>query len=75
MGTGNFIGHQNNNITIYVTKLYNEAKYLQPQIPFKSFVRHVSKYLLREVQITLMTKEIEDMNELERILDLSLIHI
>ena len=72
MGVGNFIGHNNNNnnITIYVTKLYNEAKYLEPQIPFKSFVRHVSKHLPREVQTTLMTKEIEDMNELERILDI-----
>ena len=57
-------------ITIYVTKLYNEAKYLEPQIPFKSFVRHVSKHLPRDVQTTLMTKEIEDMNELERILDI-----
>ena len=45
MGTGNFVGNQNNNITIYVTKLYNEAKYLEPPIPFKSFVRHVSKHL------------------------------
>ena len=69
MGTGNFVGNQNNNITIYVTKLYNEAKYLEPPIPFKSFVRHVSKHLPREVQITLITKEINDMNELERILD------
>ena len=70
MGTGDFVGHPNNNITIYVTKLYNEAKYLEPQIPFKSFVRHVSKHLPRDVQTTLMTKEIEDMNELERILDI-----
>ena len=31
MGVGNFIGH--NNITMYVTKLYNEAKYLEPPIP------------------------------------------
>ena len=69
MGTGNFVGNQNNNITIYVTKLYNEAKYLEPPIPFKSFVRHVSKHLPREFQVTLMTKEINDMNELERILD------
>ena len=71
MGTGDFLGHpNNNNLTIYVTKLYNEAKYLEPQIPFKSFVRHVSKHLPKDVQTTLMTKEIEDMNELERILDI-----
>ena len=69
MGSGNFGGSQNNNITIYVTRLYNEAKYLEPPLLFKSFVRHVSKHLPREVQITLMTKEINDMNELERILD------
>ena len=79
MGAGNYIGHNNNNnITMYVTKLYNEAKYLEPPIPFKSFVRYISKHLPREVQITLMTKEIENLNELERILDilqLSLIHI
>ena len=68
MGAGNFIGH--NNITMYVTKLYNEAKYLEPPIPFKLFVRYVSKHLPREVQITLMTKEIENLNELERILDI-----
>ena len=31
MGAGNFMGRNpnNNNITIYVTKLYNEAKYLE----------------------------------------------
>ena len=68
MGAGNFVGH--NNITMYVTKLYNEAKYLEPPIPFKSFVRYVSKHLPREVQITLMTKEIENLSELERILDI-----
>ena len=61
MGAGNFIGH--NNITMYVTKLYNEAKYLEPPIPFKSFVRYVSKHLPREVQVTLMTKEIENLSE------------
>ena len=71
MGTGDFVGHpnNNNNLTIYVTKLYNEAKYLEPQIPFKSFIRHVSKHLPREVQITLMTREIADINELENMLD------
>ena len=70
MGTGNFIGPNKNNITIYVTKLYNEAKYLEPPIPFKSFVQHVSKHLPREVQVTLMTKEIESLNELEKLLDI-----
>ena len=49
MGAGNFMGH--NNITMYVTKLYNEAKYLELPIPFKSFVRYVSKHLPREVQV------------------------
>ena len=72
MGAGYFMGRNlsNNNITIYVTKLYNEAKYLEPPIPFKSFVRYVSKHLQREVQVTLMTKEIETLNELERVLDI-----
>ena len=51
-------------------KLYNEAKYLEPPIPFKSFVRYVSKHLPREVQVTLMTKEIENLDELERVLDI-----
>ena len=50
MGAGNFVGH--NNITMYVTKLYNEAKYLEPPIPFKSFVRYVSKHLPRAVSYT-----------------------
>ena len=69
MGPGNFGGH-NNNITIYVTRLYNEAKYLEPPIPFRSFVRHISKHLPREVQITLMTREIAEINELEKKLDI-----
>ena len=68
MGTGNFGGH-NNNITIYVMKIFNEAKYLEPPLPFRSFVRHISKHLPREVQITLMTREVADINELENILD------
>ena len=51
-------------------RLYNEAKYLEPPIPFKLFVRYVSKHLPREVQVTLMTKEIETLNELERVLDI-----
>ena len=70
MGPGNFGGHNNNNVTIYVMRLYNEAKYLEPPLPFKSFVRHISKHLPREVQITLMTREINDINELEKILDI-----
>ena len=68
MGVGNFVGQ--NNITMYVMKLYNEAKYLEPPIPFQSFVRYVSKHLPREAQVTLMTKEIESLSELERILDI-----
>ena len=68
MGAGNFMGQ--NNITMYVSKLYNEAKFLEPPIPFKSFVRYVSKHLPREAQITLMTKDIENLSELERILDI-----
>ena len=47
----------------------NEAKYLEPPLPFQSFVRHISKHLPREVQITLMTREVSDINELEKILD------
>ena len=50
--------------------MYNEAKYLEPPIPFQSFVRYVSKHLPREAQVTLMTKEIENLSELERILDI-----
>ena len=68
MGTGNFGGH-NNNITIYVMRIFNEAKYLEPPLLFRSFVRHISKHLPREVQITLMTREVADINELENILD------
>ena len=68
MGTGNFGGH-NNNITVYVMKIFNEAKYLEPPLPFRSFVRHVRKHLPREVQITLMTREVADINELKNVLD------
>ena len=49
--------------------IYNEAKYLEPPLPFRSFVRHISKHLPREVQITLMTREIRNINELENMLD------
>ena len=69
MGPGNFGGH-NNNVTIYVTRLYNEAKYLEPPLPFRSFVRHISKHLPREVQISLKTREIAEISELEKILDI-----
>ena len=58
MGSGNF-GTNGNNVTIYVMKMYNEAKYLEPPLPFRSFVRHISKHLPREVQINLMTREVE----------------
>ena len=68
MGNGNFC-RMNNHLTIYVMNIYNEAKYLEPPLPFRSFVRHVSKHLPREVQITLMTKEITNINELENMLD------
>ena len=77
MATGNF-SRINNHLNIYVMKIFNEAKYLEPPLPFRSFVRHISKHLPREVQITLMTREIGDINELENMLDvlqLSLIHI
>ena len=86
MGSGN-LGTHSNNVTIYVMKIYNEAKYLEQLLPFRSFVRHISKHLPREVQITLMMREITDISELEKILDifqnirdremgrLSLIHI
>ena len=50
--------------------LYNEAKYLEPPLPFRSFVRHISKHLPREVQITLMTREITNISELENMLDI-----
>ena len=53
-----------------MTQLYNEVKYLEPPIPFKSFVRYVSKHLPQEVQITLMTKEISNLSELEKVLDI-----
>ena len=68
MVPGNFGIH--NNVTIYVMKMYNEAKYLEPPLPFRSFVRHISKHLLREVQVTLMTREIVEISELEKILDI-----
>ena len=32
MGSGNF-GTNGNNVTIYVMKMYNEAKYLEPPLP------------------------------------------
>ena len=51
-------------------KIYNEVKYLEPPLPFRSFVRHISKYLSREVQITLMIQEIAEISELEKILDI-----
>ena len=50
-------------------KIFNEAKYLEPLLPFRSFVRHISKHLPRQVQITLMTREIVNINELESMLD------
>ena len=68
MGTGSF-GGPNNNITGYVMRIFNEAKYLEPPLPFRSFVRHISKHLPREVQITLMTREVANISELENILD------
>ena len=69
MGTGNF-GGINNHLTMYVMRIYNEAKYLEPPLPFRSFVRHISKHLPREIQITLMTREIMEITELEKILDI-----
>ena len=54
----------------YVMRLYNEAKYLEPPLPFRSFVRHISKHLPREIQITLMTRDITEITELEKILDI-----
>ena len=69
MGNGNF-GRINNHLTIYVMTIYNEAKYLEPPLPFRSFVRHISKHLPREVQITLMTREITNISELENMLDI-----
>ena len=68
MGPGNF-GIQGNNVTMYIMRLYNEAKYLEPPLPFLSFVCHISNHLPREIQITLMTQEIMEITELEKILD------
>ena len=68
MGTGNF-GRYNSNITVFTMRLFNEAKYLEPPLPFQSFVRHISKHLPREVQITLMTREVSNISELENMLD------
>ena len=67
MGSGNF-GTHGKNVTMYVMRLYNEAKYLEPPLPFRSFVRHVSKHIPREIQITLMTHDITEITELEKIL-------
>ena len=61
---------RDSNITMYVMRIFNEAKYLEPPLLFWSFVRYVSKHLPREVQITLMTREVADINELENILDI-----
>ena len=69
MGTGNF-GTHGNNVTIYVMKIFNEGKYLEPPLPFRSFVQHISKHLPREVQITLMMREVTKINEPEKILDI-----
>ena len=69
MGAGNF-GTYCNNVTIYVMRIFNDAKYLEPPLPFRSFVRHISKHLPREVQITLMTREVANISELEHILDI-----
>ena len=51
-------------------KIYNDAKYLEPPLPFRSFVRHINKHLPRGLQITLMTREITEINELEKIVDI-----
>ena len=69
MGNSNF-GVNGSNVTMYVMRLYNEVKYLEPPLPFQSFVRHLSKHLPQEIQITLMTREVADINELEQILDI-----
>ena len=69
MGKGNF-GAQGDNVTLYVMRLYNEVKYLEPPLPFRSFVRYISKHLPREIQVNLMTWEVGDINELEQILDI-----
>lgn len=66
MGGGNF-GALTSSLTTYVMKTYNEAKYLEPSIPFQSFIRHISIQLPREVQTNLMTKKVADLNELEDI--------
>ena len=71
------MGQANGNLTIfeqirplYVIKLYNEVKYLEPPLLFRSFVHHVSIHLSRKIQITLMVHEIGDITELEKILDI-----
>ena len=69
MGSGNFETN-GSNVTMYVIKLYNEAKHLEPPLPFWSFVRHISKHLPPEIQITLMTREVTEITELEKILDI-----
>ena len=58
------------NVTMYVMKLHNEAKYLEPPLPFQSFVHHISKHLPQEIQITLMAREVMEITELEKILDI-----
>ena len=50
MGSGNF-GMHGDNVTVYVMRIFNEAKYLELPLPFRSFMRHVSKHLPHEVQI------------------------
>ena len=72
MGTGNF-GMHSDNVTIYVIKIFNEGKYLEPPLPFRSFMGHISKHLPREVQISLMTREIAEISELEKNLDIFII--
>ena len=37
MGPGNF-GTQGGNVTMYIMRLYNEPKYLEPPLPFLSLI-------------------------------------
>lgn len=43
---------------------------MEPPLPFKVFIRYISSNLPREIQTTIMTREVSDLNELEKILNM-----
>lgn len=62
----------NSNSTMYATRLYNEAKYLDSPLPCRSLMSHINKHLPWNIQITLMVREnfVEEVIEFEKILNI-----